>query len=536
MQAANYFLMRFQNLLSFAGLLFLFSCSAPISPGELTEAHSKLEGTANCKKCHTMGKKVADSKCLECHKEINSRIANKKGYHSSKDVSGKNCINCHSDHHGKKFEIIHFKTDEFNHNLTGYKLEGAHLKKECKDCHKPEFIKDKELKIRNNTYLGLQNTCLNCHADYHQKTLPSDCMKCHDSKAFKPASKFDHNKTKYKLAGKHFSLDCVKCHRKDSIKGVVFQEFAGIKFDNCTNCHEDKHKNKFGQDCQKCHTEESFQIIKKIGEFDHYKTNFPLFGKHRTVDCKTCHKKDYTVPMNYSLCKDCHVDYHQGQFAKKGITPDCKECHTLDGFTVPFYTIDKHNLTIFPLNGSHAATPCNACHKKGVKWSFRNIGKKCVDCHKNVHENYISEKYYPLKTCENCHNESRWEIITFDHVKTGFELTAVHKQQSCRACHFGKKNYSLSNQKFSSLTSKCIECHDDIHYKQFDVNGITDCLKCHGGFSDWQANKFNHNNAAFKLDGKHEKVACAKCHKETKSGQNIFTQYKLKDYRCEACH
>jgi hypothetical protein len=207
----------------------------------------------------------------------------------------------------------------------------------------------------------------------------------------------------------------------------------------------------------------------------------------------------------------------------------------VDGFTVTFYTLEKHNLTTFPLNGSHNATPCNSCHKKETKWNFRNIGKICVDCHKNIHENYISDKYYPQKTCENCHNESKWSLIKFDHSKTDFDLSGVHKQQPCRACHFGKNNYSLSNQRFSNLTNTCTECHDDIHFKQFDINNLTDCTKCHG-FNNWQASKFNHNNTAFKLDGKHEKVACNKCHKETKSGQNFYTLYKIKDYKCEACH
>ena len=75
----------------------------------------------------------------------------------------------------------------------------------------------------------------------------------------------------------------------------------------------------------------------------------------------------------------------------------------------------------------------------------------------------------------------------------------------------------------------------DKHFKQFEKNGITNCTDCHGT-ENWKASKFNHNNTAFKLDGKHINVACAKCHKPQQEGSNFYVKYKLKEFKCESCH
>ena len=89
------------------------------------------------------------------------------------------------------------------HTQAGYPLEGAHEGKSCKDCHKTDFIRDSNLKKKAGTFLGLNTECQNCHQDYHQGTLSANCKECHGMKSFKPAEKFDHNKTNYPLKGKH---------------------------------------------------------------------------------------------------------------------------------------------------------------------------------------------------------------------------------------------------------------------------------------------------------------------------------------------
>jgi hypothetical protein len=494
---------------------------AQISPGELAKVHSHLEGMINCTKCHELGEKISNAKCLACHTELKVRIDQNKGYHVSAEVKGKQCATCHNDHHGLTFQILRFDKDKFNHNLSGYKLTGAHSKKKCEDCHKAAFITDKKIRAKKFSYLGLKT---------------ATCASCHNDEKFKPASKFDHNKTKFKLAGKHEQVACAECHKTSVINGVKFQEFKGVKSTNCTNCHKDPHANKFGQNCSECHNNESFAVVGGVKNFDHSKADFQLEGKHLKVTCKACHKLKLTTPLNFKHCTDCHTDYHNKQFAKNGVSPDCATCHTVKGFTDFSYTLEQHNASVFPLKGAHVATPCFACHKKEEKWKFKEIGKICKDCHLDIHNTFISDKYYPEAKCEACHNLNSWTVVTFDHKKTKFELEGAHTKQTCRDCHFNKEKTGHANQKFTGLATNCTNCHKDVHEKQFETNGITDCKKCHNSDSFKPASKFDHSKARFVLDGKHVNVACIKCHKEVTDKGVSFVQYKTNKLKCEDCH
>jgi hypothetical protein len=522
-------------LFTFAFLLNL-SANAQISPGELSKYHSQLEGMTNCTKCHILGEKVANSKCLACHTELKSRIDLQKGYHSSAEIKGKECVSCHNDHHGKDFQIIRFDKTKFNHTLSGFTLSGKHSQKQCADCHKKDFIKDPKISKKSFTYLGLNTECLTCHKDYHQQTLATGCGDCHDFNAFKPANKFDHTRAVFQLAGKHQEVPCLSCHKITTLNGQKFQEFKGVKYAGCINCHQDPHANKFGQNCAQCHTEMGFSSIKPVNDFNHDRTDFRLEGKHQAVDCRKCHKARFTDELKFARCSDCHTDYHTGQFARNGLTPDCAECHTVNGFAGSSYTIERHNQTQFKLAGGHLATPCIACHKKGDKWSFTNIGTHCSDCHQDIHKGIISEKYYPGADCEKCHQVSRWSAVSFDHNATAFPLSGAHDKKSCRSCHFRKSPEGVAVQQFSGMSVQCSNCHNDIHEGQFAVNGTTDCSRCHETLTFKPASKFDHGKTRFPLDGKHANVPCEKCHQVKNEKGHAFISYKIKSFKCEDCH
>jgi hypothetical protein len=324
--------------------------------------------------------------------------------------------------------------------------------------------------------------------------------------------------------------------------GKKSQVFQTSRF-TCSDCHKDPHSNKFGVNCSQCHNEDSFQIVKGVKDFDHNKTDYKLEEKHLTVDCKTCHKTKFTDPLKFKLCTDCHTDYHNNQFVKNGVSPDCSQCHTLKGFTLFSYSIDQHNQSVYPLIGAHLAVPCNDCHKKQKDWNFRNIGLACKDCHTDIHKAFIPAKNYPEANCKNCHNENSWADVSFDHSTTDFSLTGAHLKAICRDCHLTTDSQGIINrdakgiivQKFSDLSKDCSSCHPDKHNKQFEKNGITTCTECHDTNS-WNVSKFDHNKAAFKLDGKHINVPCIKCHKPQQEGSSIIVTYKIKDYKCESCH
>ena len=272
---------------------------AQISPGDLAEPHAHLEGISNCTKCHELGEKVSDVKCLACHTELKARIDQKKGFHSSAKVYGKSCTTCHSDHLSKKYDIVHLDKNKFDHKDTGFLLEGKHKEKKCEDCHKAERIADPLIKKKKMTFLGLNTSCLSCHEDRHQKTLSVNCTDCHTHEAFKPASRFDHKRSDFQLKGQHKTVECKKCHEIGKLNGKDFQKFKGLQFTTCANCHKDIHDNQFGQNCTECHSEESFKTVKGISTFDHNKTNFKLAGKHQSLGCKTCHKVSLTAPLKH---------------------------------------------------------------------------------------------------------------------------------------------------------------------------------------------------------------------------------------------
>lgn len=582
-----------------------------LSPGPLSNAHSDLEGMSNCTQCHDIGKKVPDSKCLACHDEIQSLISSDRGYHASSEVSSMECIDCHSEHHGRKFEMVRFDTENFDHTLTSYDLEGQHARIDCRECHNSDNITDTELRARAGTWLGLEHDCLSCHDDYHQKSLGMDCTSCHNFEAFRPAPDFDHANAQYSLQGQHRNVECKECHPIETRNGKEFQKFKGIPFSDCASCHsnphaalpgacaschsvqgfdafrgqsaynhdltefrlkgkhrsvacfdchrntadpidlfqdrvglaendclqchQDVHEGKFGLDCAMCHNENSFTELNADIEFDHSLTDFELEGLHASVDCASCHGDSYTDEIDFSYCRNCHEDFHMGQFVlENGLVEDCSGCHSVfEPFSFTSFGIEDHARADFPLDGAHVATPCFACHldEASEEWTFRDIGQQCVDCHEDIHDSYISEKYYPQQNCLICHNTDSWISVSFEHELTAWPLENSHEQLNCRQCHFIESNGEF-RQSFSNLSTNCFACHENVHGKQFELDGITDCARCHST-EGWSPELFDHSNTDFPLVGKHAELECSECHTRIDDEITIF---EIERFECIDCH
>ncbi len=213
----------------FIAILFILAAfnglpvRAQISPGPLAKAHQTLNGPTNCTKCHDLARGPSQLKCLECHTEIRDRIVNKRGLHATfvgTNPTGQECAKCHSDHNGVNFALVRWdppNRDSFDHNKTGFVLEGKHAGVACEKCHKAENIPTAgragiQVKDLNRTYLGLSRNCVSCHTDEHRGQVGTDCARCHTLAGWKPAFKFNHAASKYPLTGAHEKLDCVKCH------------------------------------------------------------------------------------------------------------------------------------------------------------------------------------------------------------------------------------------------------------------------------------------------------------------------------------
>jgi hypothetical protein len=516
-------------------LIFSFALFIQISPGKLSNPHKDLEGINNCLKCHSVGKKITNDKCLDCHSEIKRLIQLSRGYHFY--VREQNCAQCHKEHFGREFKLINFDEKSFNHGQTGFKLDGAHAKLKCYNCHNKKFIKSTKKEM---TFLGLDTSCLSCHKDEHKGQLSKNCVDCHSFENWGSArASFNHDRANFKLTGLHKRVDCYACHPRKEVKGETFVIFKGIMFSSCSNCHKDFHQGKFGK-CEKCHLPDGWALLKV--KFDHGLTNFKLEGKHNLLECKQCHNKvkvvkseiDYVenFKLKHTLCVDCHKDYHNGVFSDRKSRGDCADCHILDGFIPVAFSIDRHNMeTRFKLSDSHMSLPCVVCHKRGNSEIFKWGELICQTCHSDNHANQFATENG--KTfCDKCHKTTKWNDLKFNHDETNFKLVGKHKFVACDKCH--NEKISLNSAifvKYIGTPKECASCHKDIHMGQF-----SDCSRCHTP-DTWVKLTFDHNvNSRFKLTGAHEKVECLKCHKtETVNGIN-FIRYKPTPINCESCH
>ncbi len=491
----------------------------------------------------------AATDCRKCHQPDNIQDVEIKKRPNTFLGLELECLSCHNDFHQNTLPIdckqchdmeAFNPATNFKHDDTDYVLDGKHLNVDCIECHKTTVRNGVEFQEFSNIPFS---DCKSCHTDSHNNQLPGQCAQCHTETSFSfftGQGKFNHNTTNFNLKGKHKKADCFSCHKETDNPKLVFQDNINTNENNCIECHDDKHEGKFGLDCAKCHNEKSFLSLNNMDFFDHNVTDYVLEGKHSKVDCNQCHKGRYSEDIDFSACKNCHDDYHRGEFSINNLSPDCVECHSLEqGFDYSLYTLEQHQDNSFPLEGAHYATPCYACHisEDDERWTFRELGSNCIDCHQDIHEGYISQPFYPENDCKTCHSNNSWADVTFNHNTTNWPLNGKHVEIDCRACHFIEisDNNTVSTQKFISLDSNCIACHENIHDNAFAINGETDCNRCHVT-SSWIPENFNHNTTNFPLVGKHQHVECRACHTSSIQNGEIIILYKVNKFECIDCH
>ncbi len=536
------------NRLLYAGmlrtLLFTSPLLAQLSPGPLAQAHEHLSGLTNCLTCHTWGSKDLTPKCLDCHTPIKARLELKQGFHGLMDDP--ECQTCHTDHVKREFNMIHWEPSQadFDHFETGYELKGKHGDLSCENCHTPELIlaedviayaiSQKSSEVLNKTFLGLGTNCENCHADVHRAEFKDQtCQDCHNEENWLDVrTSFDHDlRTEFTLRGAHDMLECEKCHsvKQESVGEFQVPRFSGLKYELCTDCHEDEHKGSFGNNCLKCHTERSFKIADQTGAFNHTATGYPLIGKHLQVECETCHTSEgrFTDSASYDECIDCHQDYHKGVFNQSNRDKSCDACHSMRGFIPALFGVMEHAKTKFPIDGAHLAQPCVFCHVKNDKAIYRWEPLNCEACHTTTHGTQFARYRLNNLWCESCHLTSAWESLVFDHNTTFFPLSGKHNEIKCEACHTTESNIV----QYEDTDTSCLSCHTDVHSNQFPEK---DCDACHTSRS-WKIEPFNHLlNTDFPLDGQHNDLSCGQCHKFDADLKTI--RFKPLAHACQDCH
>lgn len=189
-----------------------------------------------------------------------------------------------------------------------------------------------------------------------------------------------------------------------------------------------------------------------------------------------------------------------------------------------------------PLSRPHShlegVKKCSECHALGR----REVVDHCLKCHEEIAAQRSGGKGLhrqdSFARCTDCHTEHHgedYELIfwkdgqdKFDHRQTGWELTGGHAKLECRKCHNVKyvadpgalkaRNKDLSRT-FLGLPTACVDCHGDHHRGQLTTDGaVRACTACHDTEYWKPARGFDHEKTVFPLTGRHQKVACAKCH------------------------
>jgi hypothetical protein len=364
----------------------------------LTGRHMKVP----CKECHVRNGKetfrfpnASKKFCVTCHESVH-----KKQFH--RRFVEKSCAECHT--------TLDFKRRKpFNHDTTRFKLTGKHAKigKQCSECHK---LTNKVLptkpprKAHQYVFPGARDGfCFNCHKNqhkdmFHPKFYRTPCYQCHTTSTFQKRKPFDHRRTAFPIRGKHRRNRCEDCHvpTRKRYKTPPFHRkglyrFPQLEEKNCQTCHRDPHNGSRGQLCTKCHTEAGWQLA------DQFHRDFTLVGVHLTLGCDQCHDNDRLLKGTSEDCRFCHHndDPHHG------FLNNCRECH-LQTFWQS--TTFNHNMTLFPLVGSHRLTDCKSCHNQGV---YQGLPTNCQDCHLQdalqvQTPNHNSSRY---QQCEQCHNQ-----------------------------------------------------------------------------------------------------------------------------------
>ena len=543
------------GLAMFITLVSVPSLSAQISPGPLSKAHQSLSGSTQCTSCHVVGKGSAVLNCQGCHTEIAREISDGSGLHA-KFTNREDCAKCHSEHNGEDFHLIHWipSKESFDHNQTGYALQGKHAGIACSQCHTTAHVSAAvrpliKMKDLNQTFLGLSPNCVTCHQDPHRGQLGQNCQQCHNFVDWKAATKFDHNKTNFPLTGLHAQVACEKCHTAANPGGQP--RFTGIPFAKCGDCHADPHHGAFPQSCESCHTTASWKKIPANEQFDHSKTKFPLLGKHVQVDCIKCHAGgNFKKPVAFAKCADCHTpDPHGGQFAGRKDKGECVACHNDEGWRPSLFGVKEHAVSAYPLEGKHASVACDKCHvPAGAATRYKIAYAKCMDCHHDAHQGQFAAAPYENR-CEQCHTVRGFRPSTYtiaQHQKSRYPLAGAHLAVTCTECHRASgEGQDAKAVPYHFRDLNCTGCHQDPHRGEFNQQmaerrqdgAAKGCEACHNVKSWTDLPSFDHSKTSFPLVGAHAKVQCEECHKPEQSGGKLTeATFKSALTACSGCH
>jgi hypothetical protein len=210
-----------------------------------------------------------------------------------------------------------------------------------------------------------------------------------------------------------------------------------------------------------------------------------------------------------------------------------------------------------PLADAHAslegASGCLRCHQRGKGVS----ASLCLDCHRALAERLAKglglhgrPDYARCETCHIEHHGREAKLVwwgeagrdRFDHAQAGYLLEGKHATLECGQCHAPallrdpaglSRGVANPSRTFLGLGTACLDCHTDVHRGQ--LSG--ECRGCHG-MSAWRpASGFDHHASAYRLTGRHETLACERCHPTVRDARGAYIRYRgIAFGTCSDCH
>jgi len=459
----------------------------------------------SCDFCHESLKfKSAPNQCVDCHVDAHN------------DQFGATCDRCHDSD-----DWLNYPLFREMHEQTRFPLAGAHGGPDCAACH------------ADGRYVDIPLTCSGCHYDSWRRTDNPDhanagysieCDQCHGLAIASFAGNiiaFDHTNV-FPLIRGHRVFDCALCHEPGSNYSDTSSE--------CVTCHQAEYDGVddpdhvaagFPLDCSICHTIDDWDDA----EFDHNDTDFQLTGEHRSLDCNECHLNNVYEGLG-DQCFDCHEDDYMDtddpDHVAEVYPTDCSLCHnTFDWEDAEF----DHDLTDFPLTGSHLEVSCADCHSDG----YDGIDTACNSCHQDDFDDATDpihdEQSFGLD-CSICHDTVEWEQSSFDHNSdTEYLVLGAHIELNCADCH--------ENGQYIDTPNTCYGCHQADYEGVGDPDHVAnnyslDCLECHTQ-DNWDVeDNFSHEViTGFALLGAHSALSCDDCHADG---------FEITDDACASCH